>query len=263
MLSQANGSQAALSIDVSGNPHVLYKTSDAGVSADNDILAYATCAQPCTNEANWSVGYLFLIGRGYQSRYSLDTNSANHPRIAFYTGNLVTNDPAQVNTLIYAGCDTACADGSNWGAAFVGTNPRDGWAPDLIVDDSGRAHISYYNDNSSYEIGYATCATNCESDTAGWTSGHLESPLTYPSVLDSGCSAAFWYVTAPTALTVDAGGNPHIMFTTRNLQTCGATVSEKLRYARYLEVGSSGGTPTPTPFPSNLTERIYLPTLRR
>ena len=46
MLSNAIGSQAALTLDSAGNPHVLYKTSDAGASADNDLLAYATCTQP-------------------------------------------------------------------------------------------------------------------------------------------------------------------------------------------------------------------------
>lgn len=267
VLSNAIGSQAALTLDSAGNPHVLYKTSDAGASADNDLLAYATCTQPCTNGANWSAGYVFLIGKGYQSRYAIDVDSADRPRIAFYSGNLVTNDPAQANVLIYAGCDADCTNGANWGGAFVGTAARDGWAPDLIVDGNDRAHISYYNDNSGYEVGYAICATNCLTDTNSWTVGHLESPLTYPSTLDSGCSAAFWYVTAPTALALDAAGNPHIVFGARNLQTCGASVLEKLRYVRYYEFAQAGpATPTPTPPPTpspSQTERVYLPLLRR
>lgn len=267
VLANAVGSQAALALDSNGNPHVLYKTSDAGASADNDLLAYATCTQPCTNGANWSAGYVFLIGKGYQSRYAIDVDSANRPRIAFYSGNLVTNDPAQANVLIYAGCDAACTDGANWGGAFVGTQPRDGWAPDLVVDGNDHPHISYYNDDSGFEIGYATCATNCLTDTASWTSSHLESPTTYPSTIDTGCIAAYWYVTAPTALTLDAAGNPHIVFTTRNLQTCGVSVLEKLRYVRYFEFGQAGPvTPTPTPPPTpdpSQTERVYLPLLRR
>lgn len=264
VLPQAIGSQAALSVDAAGNPHVLYKTSDNAVSADNDILAYATCAQPCLNEANWSIGYLFLIGRGFQSRYAIDTDSASRPRVAFYTGSLVTNDPAQANVLAYGWCDAACTDGSNWGSAFVGTGQHDGWAPDLALDGSGRPHISYYNDGSGYEIGYAHCTADCETGSGAWTVGHLESPLTYPSVIQAGCQSAFWYVTAPTALALDSAGGPHILFATRNLQSCGATISEKLRYVRYLDVAGTGsGTPTPTPPPGSLTQRVYLPSLTR
>jgi hypothetical protein len=266
-LNAAKGSQAAITIDSAGNPHVLYKTTDNTVSADNDILAYATCMQTCSNEANWSIGYIFLIGRGFQAKYSIDTTSANQPRIAFYSASLVTNVQAEANVLNYAWCASGCQDGANWAGAYVGTSAQDGIAPDLVLDSNNRPHISYYNDASGYQVGYAMCSASCESASAVWKGGHLESPVEYPSAPAPGCTNPFWYATSPTALALDAGGNPHIVFGARNLQNCGATIRETLRLVRYIDVAQARGpgptpgpgTPTATVDPSTLDKKVYLP----
>lgn len=283
-LTRAVGVQPAITIDSAGNPHVLYRTTDNAISTDNDVLAYATCAQNCLNQDNWSIGSTFLVGRGYQSKYAIETDSSNRPRIALHSGSLVISDTSQANVLIYAWCDGSCEVPSSWSGTLVGPGPRDGYAPDLALDSAGRPHISYLNDESGYQIGYATCKAACETSSPSWEYGHLESPLSYPRVSAPGCVSPFWYVVAPTSLALDASDKPHIVFGARNLQNCGQ-ILEKLRRVRYLDVevalapaatptpgpGTPSATPAPTRTPtptvtvdiSTLTRRTYLPFTRR
>jgi hypothetical protein len=248
-----DGLQPTIAIDAAGNPHVLYQKTDRNISTNNDILDYATCAQNCTDAANWSIGSIFLLGIDFRDSYAIDTDSSNRPRIAFFTGNLATNEPAQANALIYAWCDSVCEDGTNWSGVLVGTAQGEGVAPDLLLDANNRPHISYYNDASGYELGYATCAANCESTAGNWTTERVESPLGYPSVLGPGCSLSSWYATGPISLALDLAGKPQIVFVARNLQTCGITTSERLRLVRFIDLGATGSTPTPTTGPGTPT----------
>lgn len=283
-LTRAVGAQPAITIDNAGQPHVLYRTTDTAVSPDNDVLAYATCAQNCLDQDSWIIGNTFLVGRGYQSKYAIETDSSNRPRIALHTGSLVISDTTQANALIYAWCDGSCEMSSSWNGTLVGTEPRDGFAPDLALDSAGRPHISYLNDDSGYQIGYATCTAACETSSPSWTDRHLESPLSYPKAPAPGCAFPFWYVISPTSIALDASGNPRIVFGARLLQTC-STIRETLRRVRYIDVGVAlaptltptpgPGTPSATPVPtrtptptatidfSQLTLRTYLPVARR
>jgi hypothetical protein len=283
-----DGLQPTIAIDAAGNPHVLYQKTDRNISTNNDILDYATCAQNCTDAANWSIGSIFLLGNDFRDSYTIDTDSSNRPRIAFFTGNLATNEPAQANALIYAWCDSVCENGTNWSGVLVGTAQGEGVAPDLLLDANNLPHISYYNDASGYELGYATCAANCESSSSSWTTERVESPLGYPSQPGPGCSLSSWYVTSSISLALNSADEPQIVFVARNLQTCGITTSERLRLVRFLDLSQPttpppggtpsptppGGTPAPTPPPSGTpgpnpspppagSTRVYLPLVRR
>jgi hypothetical protein len=245
------GQRPALIFDGADGAHLLYAATDSAVSASNDVLTYGACAQDCLNPANWAYTYLFLIARDLRASYSLDADSNNRPRIAFFTGALVTNTPAEANVLIYGWCNSACTDGNNWDAALVGVAANDGVSPDLLMDGNDRPLISYYNDASGFELGYADCSANCESSAGAWTIEKVESPLGYPSQPGPGCPLSDWFITGPISLALSPAGAPQIAFVARNVQFCNNVNSEKLRQVRYLDLGQAAPpTPTPTPSPS-------------
>jgi hypothetical protein len=249
------GRDAAIAVDANRVPHVVYRGHDNGVSSDNDLITYVTCTQPCTDGNNWGGQQIFFTGAGFESVSSIDLTTTGAPRIAFYSGQLVSNNPDEDQRLVYAWCNSDCTT-QPWDGYNLDLPKAVGLSPWLVLDAANRPHISYFGQATGSMLGYSRCTANCESVSASWDDQVVEETINYPAPPNPGCTTSFWYTTAPTSLALTAQGAPHIVFGTRNLQTCGGTVVEKLRLVRYVRAASNAppGSPTPgSPIPGSPT----------
>jgi hypothetical protein len=275
------GLQPSIALDASGTAHVVFRANDPAINADNNVLFYAVCSQTCSDAGQWGLLPIVLTGRDTRGRFAVAADSSGRPRLAFFSGDLAGTAADAANRLFYYWCDSDCvAPGSAWQGYDLGLAPKDGASPDLVLDANNRPHISYLNDDSQYQVGYIVCTAACESGSPTWQGGHLESPLDYPPPPNRpGCFSPFWYVVSTTALTLDANGNPHIVFDVRNTQNCGGSIQEVLRVVRYFDgsqlnnppaTATPGPSPTPTrtpvpapTFPPGQTQRVYVPAVIR
>ncbi len=243
----------SLVFDTANGVHLAYR--DATGSPDS--LGYAECSTTCSNAANWNSTSLIDLGSG--AAFSLRVDAQHRPRLAFYTGYLGASDPNN-RVLVYAWCNTACTQDSNWDNYALGLPAYYGAEVDLALDQQGHPQVAYYVDdvsNSIYGLGYAACTANCETQSAAWQAQMVETSdeldASDPVPVKSGCSISSWLeVGRVPLLALEAGSHPRIGYTAQHYQGGTCTIQSDLRLVRFALVNKV-----------NLNERIYLPLILR
>lgn len=171
------GGSASIAVDGTGRLHVSYVHP---TSAD---LKYATCGAGCTTGANWTAIIVYDGGSG-KSSLVVDGSGAVH--VSFIGGE---------SDLRYASCPGLCGTGSNWTALAVDTAGAVGGYTSLVLDGSGRRHVSYY-DFTNQDLKYATCAADCTA-AESWQSAAVD---------QAGDVGTY------TSLAVDGAGRVHVSY---------------------------------------------------
>ena len=141
----------------SGRIHISYYDQS---SAD---LKYATCAVDCLVTASWQRVTVDATGTvGEQNSLEVDASGTIH----------VSYWDASNRDLEYATCSSNCSSAASWQRATVDDGVFTGETSALLLDGSGRLHISYF-DRGAGSLRYATCAVNCVTP-ANWAFGTLD-----------------------------------------------------------------------------------------
>ena len=175
------GTFTSLAVDGSGRVHVSYEDDT------NGDLKYATCAASCTTATNWQTVPVDQSG-GYDTSLGVDGNGRLH--VSYL-------DPTNAD-LKYATCAASCTTATSWQTAVIDHSWNVGYHTSLAVDGSGRVHVSY-QDQTNYDLKYATCAASCTIATSWQTAvvdDHRQSGL------------VGWY----TSLAVDGNGAVHVSY---------------------------------------------------
>ncbi|CAG0935029.1 hypothetical protein TFLX_03853 [Thermoflexales bacterium] len=237
----------SLVFDSNNGIHLAYRDA----TAYPDTLGYGVCTSNCTNADNWNSITLTDLGSG--AAFSLRVDTQRRPRLAFYTGYLGSGNPAN-NLVEYVWCNTTCLQIANWDSYAVGLPASYGAEVDLALDQQNRPHLAYYVDDvvhSAYGLGYATCTTDCETQSAAWQAQFVETSneldASDPIPIQSGCSISSWLEVGHTpVLALDAGGNPRIGYTAQHYQGGTCTIHSDMRLVRFARAGNST-PPAPTP----------------
>jgi hypothetical protein len=176
------GRFTSLAVDGTGRVHVSY------YNLDNGYLKYATCAATCTALAGWQTASILQTGGpAFSTASRLAVDGTGRVQVTHY--DLTNGD------LIYMTCAANCTTLSNWsGTAVDSVGDVGSWAS-LVVDATGRAHISYL-DATNGDLKYATCAASCAT-TSSWQ---------LMAVDQTGLVGAY------TSLAVDASGAVHVSY---------------------------------------------------
>jgi len=129
------GAGRSLAIDGNGRLHTSY------YAASGTNLKYATCASACATAANWqnlTLGDTTGIVGQYSS-LAVDVSGRVH----------VTYYDAFNADLEYATCAVACATLAGWRFATADAVLNVGEDPSLVVDASGRLHVTYYDGSNT------------------------------------------------------------------------------------------------------------------
>ncbi|HKC46475.1 MAG TPA: hypothetical protein VKB63_02660 [Gemmatimonadales bacterium] len=143
-------SARALAVDGSGRRHLLYQKSDSvGVVPP---LYYARCDTGCANAANWQKAQVDPDPL-FDAVPVVALDKGGHPRSSYW-GNL--NNQVVIT---FATCDTQCTTTNGWHVLPLETiaGSSDLQQHSLVVDQTGRAHVSFQNGGLSY----AECNLNC------------------------------------------------------------------------------------------------------
>lgn len=147
-------------LDAAGNPRFVYYDDRAGM--DHVGTFYAFCDTNCTDPASWRET---LLVPDRMLAPTLQMTPAGGPRLL--AG--VSSD-AEGGRLIYAACDTGCADGAQWGGLQLlplGTGERS-WS--LQLDAMGRPRIAFSMGELSQggrQLFYLACEADCTTE-AQW-----------------------------------------------------------------------------------------------
>jgi Big-like domain-containing protein len=208
------GHHTSLGVDGDGRLHVSY------LDNTNGNLKYATCAGPgaCNLAANWQA--TTVDTSGFVGRFtSLAVDASGRLHVSY------VDDTKQ--DLKYATCVSACTTGASWQVVTVDSLAVVEQHTSLVVDASGRLHVSY---PTSGVLKYATCAAPCTT-TARWQA----------ATVDASFAGAY------TSLAVVASGRLHVSYTdaaTQDLKyaTCaGACATAANWQAVTLETAGSDG----------------------
>lgn len=184
-----SSARPSLAVDAAGQLHVSYRNGGPG-------LEYATCparSVSCLTPTNWqkvTVDGAVTVG----DKTSLVVDPAGRLHVMYYDS---TNAD-----LKYATCATPCGTMATWkSSAVVATAGNVGWSPWLVVDKSGRLHVTYF-DLDNHSLNYATCAARCTA-ADNWQTAALDLVGfgAYPQQ-------------AATSLTVDGAGRLHATYST-------------------------------------------------
>ncbi|MFL5493404.1 MAG: Ig-like domain-containing protein [Gemmatimonadales bacterium] len=136
-----NGAPSGLSLilDASGTLHLAY-----AVWPD---LKYATCSASCSLVASWR---------------SVTIDQGEWPSLAIDGAGRLHMTYEASGKAVYATCTASCLDSSNWDIVAIDEGSTLGEGPSVKADDDGRVHVSYA-DIVSGDIKYATCASECAS----------------------------------------------------------------------------------------------------
>jgi hypothetical protein len=206
-------SKASLTFTPAGDPRMLIDYYDA----DNirTRLLYLGCD---TLACNNSRGRFLIndvavsIGDAY---FSLRMDSNSQPRIALYTGEVVT-PPLELTALHYLWCNSDCLNPytNTWNLVrLAGVPTYQGDGVDLVLDPANRPRLAYQKGDVG--LGYAWCNTNCES-ASGWQTHTLESTAAiiakYPPGLPQheDCPILTWLNGVRPSLALDPAGNPRV-----------------------------------------------------
>ncbi len=233
----------ALAFTPNGLPRLAFFVN-SGSPDYNWQLDYLECAT--TDCATWTGTGLSVnasSGGGGSGVIALRITSSGEPRLGYFTG-AGTGGTLTPDSLNYLWCHSDCAaTASNWTAVELGTNVGEGGL-DLALDQQDRPRLVYH-DSSAFEVGYAWCNTNCESNSSqGWQAelipsraatdqelGHIRysCPTCIPPVPDcqSTWNDGYW----PT-LALDSSGNPRLALEVHLLSYGGCSVETLARFTR-------------------------------
>ncbi len=205
---------------------------DPGTPGSKDYLTYITCDTDCINQANWSYTTLMERGSGNVSSV-LRFTSTDQPRLVFNQGII----SGTTGYLYYLWCNTGCANNANWFGSSVGAQGQ-AEDPALALDSNNQPRIAYKS-NSPDGLGYAWCNTSCETVSAGWSGGLIESSsdldLAWPILPPTGCTSSYWYDGYRPSLALDSAGNPRIGYVGQHLYGGnGCSVKEDFRAVRFM-----------------------------
>jgi hypothetical protein len=200
-----------------------------------DWLTYITCDTECNNPANWTYTALMERGSGHVS-FVLRLTSSGQMRLVFNQGS-INSGPA--GYLYYLWCNTGCTDGANWAGSSIGAEGQ-AEDPDLALDALNRPRIAFRNILSPDGLGYFWCDTSCESTSAIWQGGLVESSsdldLEWDILPPLNCSGSYWYGGYRPSLALDPAGNPRIGYVGQHLHGGGdyCWIEEDYRAVRFV-----------------------------
>jgi hypothetical protein len=141
----ADGEQTSLALDRAGGVHASH------VGGGN--VTYSTCADACTDAANWQSS---VIDRGGRSS-SLKVDGAGRRHLAYYGAS---------NELRYATCAEQCESPASWAIATIDPGITGDSRVSLALDGSGAVHVAYYDAAVPF-LKYALCPADC-GDAINW-----------------------------------------------------------------------------------------------
>jgi len=217
--SAENWFQVKLGDDILNNPSL------ALTAAGEPRIAFDVFISPEKGPPVWFLGYLecdtycksgslmLLLERGAFATYTLQLDSADHPRLAFFSGNRVEGNPLQPGQLYYFRCNRACAnqDQNEWQVSDLGLSEGVGQYVDLALDRQNQPHLAYAI--SLAGLGYSRCTANCDLGNATWEHRRfpLAEELNKTLFLDvNRCSFGSWMAGEFPSLALDAAGNPRM-----------------------------------------------------
>lgn len=228
----------SLAFSPAGAPQFAYRDA----TGSQDVFVYAACDSSCTVPDAWQKVILVdQIGSG--SAVSLDVDSKGRPRLAYYSGYLSSENPAN-DLLSYGYCNTNCFQAASWTIRPVKLPTRYGDDVDLVIDAQNRPHMAYYIDATDLNgLGYIGCSSNCESSAPTWKNALVESSdeldAIDPIPAVSGCSLSFWLENGiEPSLALDSSGKPRVGYTAVHYQGGTCTIHEDVRLVRFAQAGN-------------------------
>ena len=137
----------ALAVDAQDGLHVSYALEPGTGRA----LKYALCRTDCGSTAGWQSA---AVDSGHSPDWitSVVVSGTEPVAVAF---------PRQYDSLRIALCSAGCLSSSNWSTLTIAPNVI---AAALAVEQNGRLHLAYYDN----QLWYATCSSAC-ADGTNWT----------------------------------------------------------------------------------------------
>jgi hypothetical protein len=159
----------------------------------NYSVGYASCDTTCNNGANWSNVLLYYVGSQVNLRLRLD--SSGRPRLAFYTAQIGSGNPAN-DLLFYTWCNATCGNALNWDNANPGLPVHYGETLDLSLDNLNLPHLAVFANTAAPGLVYLSCSAACESASGTWTSAWVETDSNMnarvPVAIEAGCTLSEW-----------------------------------------------------------------------
>jgi hypothetical protein len=210
---------------------------------------------------------------------SLRADSAGRPRVAYYagTGQGGTLPPG---ILYYLSCSASdCSQLASWQALDLVLPELHGeGGVALALDAEDRPRIAYHASLTAGDgLFYATCDTDCQTQSQGWMYGRVEPsakvndelpispwpgcdfPACNPPV--PACSYSFWETGMRPAIALDAAGSPRIAYDADHQQGggCGTFTDTRLtRFALFDQPGAPTTTTTTLPQPGACADPVAL-----
>ncbi len=209
-------SKAGLAFTPTGDPRLVVDYFDA------DHVRTRLLFIGCDTLACASVRGRFLITNtaaglpasiGAEANFSLRIDTTGRPRIALYTGNIVT-PPLQLTSLHYLWCNSDCLNpnAETWSLVNLGLPAYQGEGVDLALDPANRPRLAYEMGGAG--LGFAWCNTNCETAAPNWQRQTIETTSAiitqYPSFPPYSCPIQTWFNGKRPSLALDAAGNPRM-----------------------------------------------------
>lgn len=198
--------QPSLAFSSDGYPRLAF-----GLFQGADLyLAYAECNGDATDSGQW-VGVVLTPIHG-SANYSLQTDAAGRPRIAFSSGSYAA-PPFEDRQLYYLWCeDDVIGDAANWQFDDLEVSGSLGGV-DLALDRQGRPRISY----QAWEgLGFAWSNSNVASGDGGWQHRIVESDASlaanYEVLPITRCTLSSWNNGQRSSLALDRNGDPRIAY---------------------------------------------------
>lgn len=206
--------EPSLTFAGSGKPRLAFIENNSAQST----LYYMQCDQTCDDTNQWSWTKVTPTSPRESFRFSLAVDPNGRPRIALYSSyyNNNASSPFADATLYYGWCDANCVaeQTSGWNWAPIGLPALAGSDVDLALDKQGRPRMAYMDHNQG--LGYSWCNQNCEGTTAPWQHGVAETNSSLSTDYDvlpiRKCTVSTWFTGVRPTLTLDAQGNPRIVY---------------------------------------------------
>lgn len=227
-----------LAFDPYNRPRVL------GYDNKTSALMYAECNSNCSTPANWgSVGLFAPIDWPYYS-FALRLDAQGHPRVAYQDAS------GGSNVLHYAWSNASSLTPGGWSGYTLSYPTCEYYLVDLALDSQGRPSVAFAT--HELDLGYATCAANCESASSTWQQQLVETgddlDAIYPIAPVPGCSPPGWVIDGFPSLALDTAGEPNVSYYVKHAQLCENPPGHYYTYvnAKTIRFATAGGSSTPT-----------------